>query len=135
MRQAASAKNSSNQATARRVLPAGLPEPVLRQAQEAIWNLAGSGIGVLEHSHRGPAISKVLAEAEADCRALAGISDDYHVLFLPVGAPPPFAILPLNFPPPARPAGLLWPPTDYRQTRAVSGRSLQAGSGRHRTWY
>ncbi len=77
--------------------PAVLPEPVLRQAQEAIWNLAGSGIGVLEHSHRGPTISKVLAEAEADCRALAGISDDYHVLFLQGGATLQFTMLPMNF--------------------------------------
>ncbi len=56
--------------------PAVLPDPVLRQAQEDLWNLAGSGIGVLEHSHRGAAITHVLEEAEADCRAIAGISDD-----------------------------------------------------------
>lgn len=77
--------------------PAVLPEPVLRRAQEDLWNAAGSGIGVLEHSHRGPVISKVLAEAEADCRAIAGISDDYHVLFLQGGATLQFAMVPMNF--------------------------------------
>jgi phosphoserine aminotransferase len=77
--------------------PAVLPEPVLQQAREDLWNLAGSGIGVLEHSHRGPQISKVLAEAEADCRAIAGISDDYHVLFLQGGATLQFTMVPMNF--------------------------------------
>ncbi len=77
--------------------PAVLPEPVLRQAQEDLWNLAGSGIGVLEHSHRGAAITQVLEEAEADCRAIAGISDDYHVLFLQGGATLQFTMVPMNF--------------------------------------
>ena len=89
-------------ATAQRIYnfsagPAVLPESVLRQAQEDLWNLAGSGIGVLEHSHRGPVISRVLAEAEADCRALAGISDDYHVLVLQGGATLQFTMVPMNF--------------------------------------
>ena len=45
--------------------PAVLPEPVLRKAQEAIWNVAGSGIGIMEHSHRGKVFEKIIAEAEA----------------------------------------------------------------------
>ena len=77
--------------------PAVLPESVLRQAQEDLWNIGGSGIGVLEHSHRGPVISQVLEEAEADCRAIAGISDDYHVLFLQGGATLQFTMVPMNF--------------------------------------
>jgi len=40
--------------------PAALPEPVLRKAQEAIWNVAGSGIGIMEHSHRGKAFRRFL---------------------------------------------------------------------------
>ena len=56
--------------------PAVLPEPVLRKAQEAIWNVAGSGIGIMEHSHRGKVFDKILEEAEANCRELAGIPDD-----------------------------------------------------------
>ena len=48
--------------------PAVLPEPVLRKAQEAIWNVAGSGIGIMEHSHRGKVFDKILDEAEANCR-------------------------------------------------------------------
>ncbi len=77
--------------------PAVLPEPVLRQAQDDLWNIADSGIGILEHSHRGPVVSRVLDEAEADCRAIAGIPDDYHVLFLQGGATLQFAMVPMNF--------------------------------------
>ena len=46
--------------------PAVLPETVLRQARADLWNIADSGIGVLEHSHRGAVISRVLDEAEQD---------------------------------------------------------------------
>jgi len=77
--------------------PAVLPEPVLRKAQEAIWNVAGSGIGIMEHSHRGKVFDKIIAEAEASCRALAGIPDDYAVLFLQGGASLQFSMVPMNF--------------------------------------
>ena len=77
--------------------PAVLPEEVLHQAQEALWNLDGSGIGVLEHSHRGPAIDGIFASAEADCRQLAGIPSEYRILFLQGGASTQFAMLPANF--------------------------------------
>src|SRR6476646_1395633 len=77
--------------------PAVLPEPVLRKAQEAIWNVAGSGIGIMEHSHRGKVFDKILAEAEANCRALAGIPDDYAVLFLQGGASLQFSVVAITF--------------------------------------
>lgn len=76
--------------------PAVLPEPVLRQAQQDLWNLAGSGVGILEHSHRGKAFTKVIEEAEADCREIAGIPDRYRVLFLQGGASLQFAMVPMN---------------------------------------
>ncbi|MDX9721492.1 MAG: aminotransferase class V-fold PLP-dependent enzyme, partial [Myxococcota bacterium] len=77
--------------------PAVLPEEVLKQAQTDIWNLRGSGIGVLEHSHRGKVFDAVAKETEANCRKLAGISDDYEVLFLQGGATLQFAMVPMNF--------------------------------------
>jgi phosphoserine aminotransferase len=88
--------------TARRILnfsagPAVLPEEVLRRAQEDIWNINGSGMGILEHSHRGPLFSRILEETESDCRRLAGIGDDYHVLFLQGGATLQFAMVPMCF--------------------------------------
>jgi phosphoserine aminotransferase len=77
--------------------PAVLPEPVLRRAQEAIWDLDGTGIGVLEHSHRGKAFMAVLERTEARLRALAGIPDSYAVLFLQGGASTQFFQVPMNF--------------------------------------
>jgi phosphoserine aminotransferase len=76
--------------------PAVLPESVLRKAQEAIWNIAGSGIGIMEHSHRGKVFDRVIGEAEQTCRSLAGIPDNYRVLFLQGGASLQFAMVPMN---------------------------------------
>lgn len=76
--------------------PAVLPEEVLKQAQKDLWNLAGTGVGVIEHSHRGKAFTKVIEEAEADCRELAGISSRHRVLFLQGGASLQFAMVPMN---------------------------------------
>lgn len=77
--------------------PAVLPEEVLQQAQQDIWNIAGSGIGIMEHSHRGAVFDRVLEEAVADCRQLANISDNYDILFLQGGATTQFALVPMNF--------------------------------------
>src|SRR5918994_2595838 len=76
--------------------PAALPESVLRKAQEAIWNVAGSGIGIMEHSHRGKVFDRIIAEAEQACRSLAGVPDNYRVLFLQGGASLQFAMVPMN---------------------------------------
>ena len=82
--------------------PACLPEPVLRQAQEDIWNVRGSGIGIAEHSHRGKVYEAINAEAEARCRELAGIPSNYKVLFLQGGASLQFAMVPMNLLPAGR---------------------------------
>ncbi len=76
--------------------PAVLPEPVLRKAQEAIWDAAGSGIGIMEHSHRGKVFERVRDEAEQHCRDLGGIPDTYDVLFLQGGASLQFSMVPMN---------------------------------------
>jgi len=77
--------------------PATLPEPVLRAAQEAIWDLDGSGIGLLEHSHRGKEFARVLDGAEAAIREVGGIGEDYAVLFVTAGATHHFSMVPRNF--------------------------------------
>lgn len=77
--------------------PAVLPESVIEQAQQDLWNIHGSGIGIMEHSHRGKIFDRVIEEAEADCRKIASISDDYAVLFLQGGASMQFGQIPMNF--------------------------------------
>jgi len=77
--------------------PGVLPEPVLRQAQQDLWNIFGSGIGILEHSHRGKAFDRVLAECEADIRTLAGIPANYRVFFVQGGASSQCHMVPMNF--------------------------------------
>ena len=87
--------------------PAVLPEPVLRNAQEAVWDVAGSGIGLMEHSHRGKVFDRIRDEAEQACRDLAGIPDNYRVLFLQGGASLQFSMVPMNLLPQDRTADYL----------------------------
>ena len=77
--------------------PAVLPESVLAEARENLLSLGSTGIGVMEHSHRGQAFSALLAQAEADCRTLADIPDNYRVLFLQGGASTQFFQVPMSF--------------------------------------
>ena len=77
--------------------PATLPESVLKRAQAAIWNLENSGIGVLEHSHRGAEITAVFAEAKELLRELASIPKSHDILFLQGGASSQFFMVPMNF--------------------------------------
>jgi phosphoserine aminotransferase len=76
--------------------PAILPESVVTRAQAALRDLDDTGIGVMEHSHRGAAFTRVITEAEERCRRIAGIPDDYAVLFLQGGASTQFFMLPAN---------------------------------------
>jgi phosphoserine aminotransferase len=77
--------------------PAALPEEVLRKAQGALLDLDGSGIGILEHSHRGKEFGRVLARTEASIREVGGIGSDYAVLFVTAGATHHFSMVPQNF--------------------------------------
>jgi phosphoserine aminotransferase len=79
--------------------PAVLPEPVLERAREAIWDVEGSGMGILEHSHRGKLFERVITDTEAEARRLASIPDDYAVLFVQGGASQQFAMVPMNLVP------------------------------------
>jgi phosphoserine aminotransferase len=76
--------------------PAVLPVSVLEEARDNLLSLGKTGIGIIEHSHRGKAFISVLAQAEADCRTLAGIPDNYRVLFLQGGASTQFFQVPQN---------------------------------------
>src|SRR6266436_5337904 len=76
--------------------PAVLPVEVLEEARENLLSLGTTGIGIMEHSHRGKAYMAVHEEVEALCRELAGIPSDYHVLFLQGGATLQFSMVPMN---------------------------------------
>ena len=76
--------------------PAMLPQAVLEKAQQEILDWQGSGMSVMEMSHRGKEFMSIASQAEADLRELMGISDDYSVLFLQGGASSQFAMVPLN---------------------------------------
>lgn len=76
--------------------PAALPECVLREAQTELLDFAGSGMSVLEMSHRSASFQAVIDEAEASLRRLLGIPSNYRVLFLQGGATLQFAGVPLN---------------------------------------
>ncbi|MBW4936232.1 3-phosphoserine/phosphohydroxythreonine transaminase [Marinobacter sp. F4206] len=76
--------------------PATLPEPVLQQAREEMLNWRGTGMSVMEMSHRSDEFVQIAEAAEKDFRELAGISDDYAVLFMQGGASSQFATIPLN---------------------------------------
>lgn len=76
--------------------PAVLPEEVLREAAEEMLDYNGSGMSVMEMSHRSKAFESIIHEAEQDLRDLLSIPDNYKVLFLQGGAHLQFAMLPLN---------------------------------------
>ena len=76
--------------------PATLPHQVLAQARDEMLDWHGSGMSVMEMSHRGKEYMSIQAEAEADLRELLGIPANYKVLFLQGGASSQFAMVPMN---------------------------------------
>jgi len=76
--------------------PAVLPEEVLREAAEEMFDYKGSGMSVMEMSHRSKVYDDIIKEAEADLRDLMNIPDNYKVLFLQGGASQQFAMIPMN---------------------------------------
>lgn len=76
--------------------PAVLPEEVLKEAAEEMLDYRGTGMSVMEMSHRSKAYETIINEAEADLRELMNIPDNYKVLFLQGGASSQFAMIPMN---------------------------------------
>lgn len=98
--------------------PATLPASVLEEAQAALLDFQGTGIGICEHSHRSKEFVAVYEQAEALCRELADISDDYAVLFLQGGASTQFCTVPMNF---LSPGGT----ADYANTGSWSTKAIK----------
>ena len=76
--------------------PAVLPEEVLQGAADEMMDYKGTGMSVMEMSHRSKPFEEIITEAEADLRDLMGIPDNYKVLFLQGGASQQFAAIPMN---------------------------------------
>ena len=74
--------------------PAVLPEAVLRQAAAEMLDYRGSGMSVMEMSHRSSTYQNIIDRAESDLRELMGIPEGYKVLFLQGGASQQFAMIP-----------------------------------------
>lgn len=79
--------------------PGMMPDEVLKQIQEEVWNCRNSGVGILEHSHRAPVYDAILAEAVQDCREVGKIPSNYHILFTTGGSTSQNYMVPMNFMP------------------------------------
>ena len=76
--------------------PAVLPESVLQEAAAEMLDYRGTGMSVMEMSHRSKTYQAIIDQAEADLRTLMGIPDNYKVLFMQGGASQQFAMVPMN---------------------------------------
>ncbi len=76
--------------------PAVLPEEVLKEAANEMLDYNGSGMSVMEMSHRSKTYDKIIKDAEQDLRDLMNIPSNYKVLFLQGGASLQFAMIPMN---------------------------------------
>ncbi|MFT5604022.1 MAG: phosphoserine aminotransferase [Paracoccaceae bacterium] len=100
--------------------PAALPMEVLEEAQRDLVNWQGSGLSVMEMSHRSSEIVGIATQAEQDLRELLGISDEYAVLFVQGGATAQFSAVPLNLLGDAKTA-------DYVNTGQWSKKAIKEG--------
>jgi len=98
--------------------PAALPQPVLEKAQSELLDYAGTGMSVMELSHRSKDFRAIIEGAEANIRSLMGISEDYEVLFLQGGASLQFAMIPMNLRRPGKVA-------DYVHTGSWASKAIK----------
>ena len=119
--------------------PAALPEPVLQRAQAELLDWHGTGMSVMEMSHRGADFMSVAAKAEADLRALLGIPSGYQVLFLQGGAQGQNAAVPLNLLPPGGAADYVdtghWALRSIAEARRYGNASVAASAADRKYTY
>jgi phosphoserine aminotransferase len=87
--------------------PAALPLPVLERIREELLDWRGSGMSVMEMSHRSPEFESINAAAEQKLRSLLGISEDYAVIFIQGGGSMQFTMVPMNLCLPGKPVDVL----------------------------
>jgi len=118
--------------------PAALPISALERAQQELLDFQGTGMSVMEHSHRGKDFEAVHNEAIASIRELLSIPDDYHVLFLQGGASQQFAMVPMNLLPPGRSADYIltgaWGKKAYDEAKNVGTVRVAATTEENKTY-
>jgi phosphoserine aminotransferase len=87
--------------------PGGLPLPVLERVRQELLDYRGTGMSVMEMSHRSPEFEEILERAERDLRRLMAIPDEYAVLFLQGGGSLQFSMVPMNLCLPGKPVDVL----------------------------
>jgi len=111
--------------------PAALPSGALERAQRELLDIDGSGMSVMEHSHRGKVYEAIHNEAIALVKELLGVPDNYDILFLQGGASQQFAVVPMNLLPPGKSADYIqtgvWSQKAYKEAK-VLGTARVAGS-------
>ena len=117
--------------------PAALPLEVLEKAQSEMLDFAGTGMSVMEISHRSKDFQAVIDAADAKIRQLMGISDDYQVLFLQGGASLQFAMIPMNLRREGKPADYVdsgsWASKAIKEAK-ISGATNVAWSGKEENY-
>jgi len=112
--------------------PATLPLPVLEYANKEFLDYEGTGMSLLEHSHRGSAYEKLHQETKALFRELLGIPDTHEVLFMQGGASAQFALVPMNLRGPGQSADYImtgaWSDKALEEAR-ITGKAREAGTG------
>ena len=116
--------------------PAVLPVEVLQEAADEMLDYKGTGMSVMEMSHRSKAFETIINEAEADLRTLMNIPDNYEVLFLQGGANTQFAMIPMNFMK-NRKAGYVitgqWATKAWKEA-AIFGEAVELASSKDKTF-
>ena len=112
--------------------PAILPEEVLLDAQKELYSYKGSGMSIMEMSHRGKIFDGVIKDADADLRKLLNISDKYAILFLQGGATLQFSMVPLNLMPPKNKADYIvtgsWAKKSVKEAKRVGAVNIAAST-------
>lgn len=116
--------------------PAVLPEEVLKEAADEMLDYKGSGMSVMEMSHRSKVYDTIIKEAEADLRDLMNIPDNYKVLFLQGGASQQFAMIPMNFMKNRKAAYIVtgqWAKKAYQEAK-IYGEAVEVASSADKTF-
>ena len=116
--------------------PAVLPEEVLKEAADEMMDYRGSGMSVMEMSHRSKVYDTIIKEAEADLRELMNIPDNYKVLFLQGGASQQFAMIPMNLMKNKKAAYIVtgqWAKKAYQEAK-IYGEAVEVASSADKTF-